>query len=258
MRPVFFLSDFGLQDPYVGVVKAVLAQKAPGIGVVDLAHDLPPQDLRRAAYALFEAVPYLPEGSVILAVVDPGVGTARRAVAALGRRAYVGPDNGLFTLAWLLDPPRRAYALDRVKPPRPQSLDPLPGWRPGAFTFHGRDRFAPAAAHLALGLPPEGLGPEVPVEDLVRLPLKLSPGPTGEVLTFDRFGNAITTLLSAPLGGWVEVAGKRLRVLRTFGEAREGEALAYLGSAGLLEIAVNRGSAREALGLREGMPVRLL
>ncbi|APD09266.1 MULTISPECIES: SAM hydrolase/SAM-dependent halogenase family protein [Thermus] len=257
MRPVFFLSDFGLQDPYVGVVKAVLAQKAPGIGVVDLAHDLPPQDLRRAAYALFEAVPYLPEGSVILAVVDPGVGTARRAVAALGRRAYVGPDNGLFTLAWLLDPPRRAYALDRVKPPRPQSLDPLPGWRPGAFTFHGRDRFAPAAAHLALGLPPEALGEEVPVESLLRLPLALTPGPEGEILTFDRFGNAITTLLQAPLGGWVEVAGRRVPIRRTFGEVEVGEGVAYLGSAGLLEIALNRGSAREAWGLEEGMPVRL-
>jgi S-adenosylmethionine hydrolase len=258
MRPVYFLSDFGLEDPYAGIVQAVLEARAPGVRVVHLAHGLPPGDLRRAAYALFEALPYLPPGTVLLAVVDPGVGTGRRAVAAWGKRLYVGPDNGLFTLAWLLDPPQRAFLLKTLSPPRPEGVNPLPGWQPGGHTFHGRDLFAPAAAHLALGLPPEGLGPEVPVEDLVRLPLKLSPGPTGEVLTFDRFGNAITTLLSAPLGGWVEVAGKRLRVLRTFGEARKGEALAYLGSAGLLEIAVNRGSAREALGLREGMPVRLL
>ena len=117
MRPVYFLSDFGLEDPYVAVVKAVLAERAPGAAVVDLAHALPPQDLRRAAYALFEALPYLPEGAVVLAVVDPGVGTARRAVAALGRWTYVGPDNGLFTLAWLLDPPRRAFLLE---PPRPR------------------------------------------------------------------------------------------------------------------------------------------
>ncbi|GLV48168.1 hypothetical protein TJA_13240 [Thermus sp. LT1-2-5] len=258
MRPVFFLSDFGLEDPYVGVVKAVLAQRAPGVKAVDLAHELPPQDLRRAAYALFEAVPYLPEGSVVLAVVDPGVGTARRAIAALGRRAYVGPDNGLFTLAWLLDPPRQAYALERLSPPSPQGLEPLPGWRPGGFTFHGRDRFAPAAAHLALGLPPEALGEEVPVESLLRLPLNLTLGPEGEVLTFDRFGNAITTLLQAPLGGWVEVAGQKVPIRRTFGEVGEGEGVAYLGSAGLLEIAVNRGSAREALGLREGLAVRLI
>lgn len=155
MRPVYFLSDFGLEDPYVAVVKAVLAERAPGPAVVDLAHALPPQDLRRAAYALFEALPYLPEGAVVLAVVDPGVGTARRAVAALGRWTYVGPDNGLFTLAWLLDPPRRAFLLE---PPRPRPKAALPGWAPGEATFHGRDVFAPAAAHLALGLPRRGLG----------------------------------------------------------------------------------------------------
>ncbi|AEV15084.1 hypothetical protein TCCBUS3UF1_340 [Thermus sp. CCB_US3_UF1] len=256
MRPVFFLSDFGLEDPYVGVVKAVLAQRAPGVGVVDLGHGLPPQDLRRGAYALFEALPYLPEGAVVLAVVDPGVGTERRAIAAEGRWWYVGPDNGLFTLAWLLDPPRRAFTLERVRPPTPHGG--FPGWSPGGYTFHGRDRFAPAAAHLALGLPPEALGLEVPVADLVRLPLALTPGPEGEVLTFDRFGNAITTLLQAPLGGWVEVGGWRIPVRRTFGEVGEGEAVAYRGSGGLLEVAVNRGRAREALGLREGMPVRLL
>ncbi|WP_117237767.1 SAM hydrolase/SAM-dependent halogenase family protein [Thermus sediminis] len=258
MRPVYFLSDFGLEDPYATIVQAVLEARAPGLRVVHLAHGLPPGDLRRAAYALFQAIPYLPEGAVLLAVVDPGAGTARRAIAAWGRRLYVGPDNGLFTLAWLLDPPERAFLLENPAPPKPQGVKPLPGWRPGAHTFHGRDLFAPAAAHLALGLPPEALGPEVPGETLNRLPLVLSPGPLGEVLTFDRFGNAVTTLLAAPLGGWVEVAGRRLRVLRTFGEAQEGEALAYLGSAGLLEIAINRGSAREALGLREGMPVRLL
>ncbi|MFD3005946.1 SAM hydrolase/SAM-dependent halogenase family protein [Thermus tengchongensis] len=258
MRPVFFLSDFGLEDPYVGVVKAVLWEKAPGVPVLDLAHALPPQDLRRAAYALFEALPYLPEGAVVLAVVDPGVGTRRRAIAAIGRRLYVGPDNGLFTLAWLLDPPQRAFLLEKVRPPAPQGVQTLGGWAPGGHTFHGRDLFAPAAAHLALGLPAGELGPEVPVGSLLRLPLRLSPGPEGEVLTFDRFGNAITTLLQAPLGAWVEVGGRRVPVRRTFGEVGEGEAVAYLGSAGLLEVAVNRGSAKEALGLKEGMPVRLL
>ncbi|GAB5602820.1 SAM-dependent chlorinase/fluorinase [Thermus sp. FJN-A] len=257
MRPVYFLSDFGLEDPYVGVVKAVLQGRAPGVRVLDLAHALPPQDLRRAAYALFEALPYLPEGSVVLAVVDPGVGTGRRAIAAEGRRFYVGPDNGLFTLAWLLDPPERAFLLENVYPPIPQGITPPPGWAPGGHTFQGRDLFAPAAAHLALGFPPEGLGPEVPPDRLSRLPLGLSRGPEGEVLTFDRFGNAITTLLAAPLGAWVEVAGRRVPIRRTYGDVPEGEAVAYRGSAGLLEVGVNRGSAREALGLEEGMAVRL-
>ncbi|KGQ22261.1 SAM hydrolase/SAM-dependent halogenase family protein [Thermus filiformis] len=241
MRRVYFLSDFGLEDPYVGVVKAVLKRKAPGVEVVDLAHDLPPQDLRRAAYALYEALPYLEPQAVVLAVVDPGVGSGRRAVAVLGERAYVGPDNGLFTLAWLLDPPRAAFLLDRPA---------------ASATFHGRDLFAPAAAHLALRLPPEALGPGLDPRGLVRLPLALSER-EGEVLTFDRFGNAITTLTQAPPGGWVWVGGRRIPIRRTYAEVPPGEALAYLGSAGLLEIALNQGSAREALGLREGERVVL-
>ncbi|MDM7323746.1 MAG: SAM-dependent chlorinase/fluorinase [Thermus sp.] len=255
MRPIFFLSDFGLEDPYTGIVKAVLAERAPGVPLLDLAHALPPQDLRRATYALFEALPYLPEGAVVLAVVDPGVGGERRAIAAMGRRFYVGPDNGLFTLAWLLDPPRRAFQLTRVATPTPKGITPPAGWAPGGHTFHGRDLFAPAAGHLALGLSPESLGPEIPVEGLHRLPLTLTPGPKGEILTFDRFGNAITTLLRALLGGFAEVAGRRIPIRKTFGEVGKGEAVAYLGSAGLLEIAINQGSAREALGLKEGMPV---
>jgi S-adenosylmethionine hydrolase len=116
MRPVYFLSDFGLEDPYAGIVQAVLEARAPGVRVVHLAHGLPPGDLRRAAYALFEALPYLPPGTVLLAVVDPGVGTGRRAVAAWGERLYVGPDNGLFTLAWLLDPPQRAFLPENPLP----------------------------------------------------------------------------------------------------------------------------------------------
>lgn len=244
MRRVYFLSDFGLEDPYTGVVKAVLKGRAPGVEVVDLAHDLPPQDLRRAAYALYEALPFLERGSVVLAVVDPGVGSNRRAMAALGERIYVGPDNGLFTLAWLLDPPREAFLLSR-----PTS----------SATFHGRDLFAPAAAHLALRLPPKALGPGLDPKDLIRLPLALAER-EGEILTFDRFGNAITTLTQAPPGGWVRVGGpigRRIPIRRTYAEVPPGEVLAYLGSAGLLEIGVNRGSAREALGLREGEPVVL-
>ncbi len=251
---VAFLSDFGLEDPYAGLVRTFL--RSHGIPVEDLAHDLPPGDLRRGAYALFEALPYLPEGTVILGVVDPGVGTARRAIAALGRWAYVGPDNGLFTLAWRLDPPKAAFLLDQVRPPKPKAT--LPGWAPGRATFHGRDLFAPAARHLALGLDPQALGPPLDPQDLVRLPLHLTPGPLGEILTFDRFGNAITTLLQAPLGGWVEVGGLRVPIRRTFGEVEPGRPVAYLGSGGLLEIGVNRGHAREALRLEEGLPVRLI
>ncbi|MGQ9735775.1 MAG: SAM hydrolase/SAM-dependent halogenase family protein [Thermaceae bacterium] len=241
MRRVYFLSDFGLEDPYVGVVKAVLKSRAPGVEIVDLAHDLPPQDLRRAAYALYEALPYLEPGAILLAVVDPGVGSDRRAITALGERLYVGPDNGLFTLAWLLDPPRKAHILSLAA---------------ASATFHGRDLFAPATAHLALRLPMDSLGPSLDPMNLLRLPLVLSER-EGEILTFDRFGNAITTLTQAPPGGWVRVKSRRIPIRKTYAEAPPGEALAYLGSSGLLEIGVNRGNARETLGLREGERVVL-
>jgi hypothetical protein len=259
MRPVYFLSDFGLEDPYAGIVQAVLEARAPGVRVVHLAHGLPPGDLRRAAYALFEALPYLPPGSVLLAVVDPGVGTGRRAVAAWGERLYVGPDNGLFTLGLApgptpkglspenplstqarggLPPPRlatRGAHLPRPGPLRPRRRPPGPGASPGRPGTRGSGRGPGAPAPKAQPRA-HGGGPDL-------LTALATPSPPS----------------SPPLwgGGW-RWRGKRLRVLRTFGEAREGEALAYLGSAGLLEIAVNRGSAREALGLREGMPVRLL
>jgi len=246
MPPVFFLSDFGNADPYAGVVRAVVHARAPAAPLFDLAHDLPPGDLRRAAYALYAAAPYLPEGAVVLAVVDPGVGSDRRAVAVATQRLYyVAPDNGLLTLALAEDPPRQAVTL------------PVP---PGASaTFHGRDVFAPAAADLARGVPLAQLGAALDPETLVRLPVGLTPGPEGEVLTFDRFGNAITTLKGpVPEGARLLIAGRALPCHRTFADVAPGEALCYPGSAGLLEVAVRDGSARRALNLQTGLPVRLL
>ena len=246
MRPVFFLSDFGGEDPYAGVVRAVIHARAPGARQFDLAHDLPPGDLRRAAYALFEAAPYLPEGAVVLAVVDPGVGSGRRAVAVRTRRLFfVAPDNGILTLALAEDPPLFARTLATP---------------PGASrTFHGRDVFAPAAAALAKGVPLERLGEPLKPEALVRLPLALGPGPEGEILTFDRFGNAITTLKGPPPpGARLSVGEHRLPCLSTFADVAPGEPLCYTGSAGLLELAVRDGSAREVLRLRTGLRVRLL
>ncbi|WP_457629503.1 SAM hydrolase/SAM-dependent halogenase family protein [Oceanithermus sp.] len=248
MRTVYFLSDFGVRDVYAGVVRAVLRQRAPGAGVVDLAHDLPPGDLRHAAFQLYATVPYLEPGGVVLAVVDPGVGTARRALAVRAERLlYVLPDNGLISLAARRDPPQRVW---RLEPER---------WAAGlvSATFHGRDVFAPAAAHLSAGRPPAALGPEVDAGGLAQLEVDVAPGSEGEILTFDRFGNAITNLEPEALPEAVLVSGHRLPVGRTFADVPPGEALAYRGSSGLLEIAVNRGSAREALGLVEGTAVRL-
>lgn len=247
---IFFLSDFGVEDAYVGIVKAVIAGLAPGVPVVDLAHVLPPQDLRRAAYQLFEAVPYLPPGSLVLAVVDPGVGSERRAVVVEGERCrYVAPDNGLLSLAFEHDPPRRAFALEEPK-------YRLPSPR---HTFHGRDVFGPAAAHLAQGVAPEAFGSEVPLDALVRLPVALVQGERGEVLTFDRFGNAITTVRE-PAGAWsgVDVAGRRVPAATHYAAVPPGEPLALVGSAGLVEVSIRDGSARDVLGLTEGDPIQVV
>ena len=245
MRPVFFLSDFGLEDPYAGEVRGVIARLAPGAPVHDLGHDLPPQNLKKAAWSLFAAVPWLPEGAVVLAVVDPGVGTERRALAVRGRRLfYVLPDNGLLTLAAERDPLEAAVA--------------LPLSETDSATFHGRDVFAPAAARLAAGAGLQELGTPLAVDELLRLPLGLGEE-AGEVLTFDRFGNAITTVKNpARPPRAVRVGRHTLPFVRTFADVPPGKPLAFAGSSGLVEVAVNRGSARALLGLEGGEAVGLV
>ncbi len=246
--PIYFLSDFGSADVYAGVVRSVLAHRAASVRVVDLGHGLPPGDVRHAAVQLYAALPYLEEGGVVLAVVDPGVGSDRRALVVRGERLwYVLPDNGLITLAAELDPPRAAWAL------APERYAP----GPVSPTFHGRDVFAPAAAHLAQGTPPATLGEAVDPEELVRLPLRTVEGNEGEVITFDRFGNAITNLRPRERPEAVHVVGRHIPFMNTFSDVPEGEAVAYLGSSGLVEIAVHGGSLREKLRLIEGAAVDL-
>jgi hypothetical protein len=252
MPEIYFLSDFGLADPYAAVVKAVMRQIAGGVMIHDLAHNLPPGDLNRASYILYESVPYLPRQAVVLAVVDPGVGSSRRAVLVVGQRlCYVAPDNGLLTLAYLQDPPRKAYLLENPAYHLPRK----------SATFHGRDVFGPVAAHLAAGVEPAHFGPELPVSELVRLPIHPNFGTHGEILTFDRFGNAITTLLATPAqirGKMVRIRYHRIPVASYYAEVPPGSPLAYVGSAGLLEIAIHKGNARKQLGLKQGDPVELL
>jgi len=251
MREIYFLSDFGLADPYAAVVKAVMRQTTPGVMIHDLAHNLPPGDLYRASYILYESVPYLPKQSVVLAVVDPGVGSSRRAVLVVGQRlCYVAPDNGLLTLAYLQDPPQKVYLLENPTYHLPRK----------SATFHGRDVFGPVAAHLASGVEPSRFGSELPLSELVRLPIYLNFSNQGEILTFDRFGNAITTLLATPAqirGKTVRIRYHRIPVASHYAEVPVGAALAYVGSAGLLEIAVHLGNAQEQLGLQQGDRVEL-
>ena len=253
--PIFLLTDFGLQDAYVGQMKAVLLARAPGCVMVDLTHGIEPQDVVGGARVIDEALPYLPRPAVILAVVDPGVGTDRRAVAVRwGDLVGVGPDNGLME-SLIAQDGAVVHAID----PRGIGAEAM------SSTFHGRDLFAPVAAFLATGGAVEALGP--PVDDPVKL--DPYPGPTftldgwvGRVRDVDRFGNLITDLGRPHLGeGEVTVElpdGARPCLVDTYGEVAKGQLCALLGSGGWLEIAVNGGSAAEETGLGRGAEVRLL
>jgi S-adenosylmethionine hydrolase len=187
-------------------------------------------------------------GSVVLAVVDPGVGSSRRAVVIEGERhVWVAPDNGLLEAALTVDPAKRAFEIDSRR------------FRVTSATFHGRDVFGPAAAHLASGASIETLGSETPVSTLVRLGVLPSRGPNGELWTFDHYGNAITTIRApGERPAAVRVRGREIRFATHYAEVERGEALALVGSSGLVEISVRDGSARAALGLQEGDAITLV
>jgi len=246
--PIVLLTDFGLEDHYVGVMKGVIAGLAPEAQMIDLTHQIPPQDVQTAGFHLWASYRYFPEGSIFVAVVDPGVGTERKGLLlSAGGRFFLGPDNGLFTFILEEDPNFQAYSLIN----KDYFLPVV------SYTFHGRDIFAPCAAHLFNGAPPASFGPRV--QELVRFPLpKLVEEPgrlRGGIIHVDRFGNLITNISAESLrtrqvkGIWFK--GRQLPFLRTYAEVKEGEPLAIIGSTGLLEIAVFRGSAAERFG-REG------
>jgi len=241
-RVITFLSDYGPGDEYVGVVHGVIASIAPDARIIDLGHGVPPQDVRTGARRLARALPYVPAG-VHLAVVDPGVGGSRRAVALrAGDRWLVGPDNGLLIeAAERVGGVTHAYDVGGT----PWRLEPV------SATFHGRDIFAPVAAHLALGEEPDG---EFGAASLVRLePLAASAG-GAIVLEVDSFGNL---RLDGEPGDYVSVAGRPVTCARTFGDVAPGALLLYTASDGALALAVNGGSAAALLGVRAGDEIRL-
>ena len=251
-RPVLTLTtDFGQKDGFVGAMKGVILSICPDAVLVDISHEIRPQAVQQAAYVLSSAVAYYPPGAVHLVVVDPGVGSERRPIAVrTARAAYVAPDNGVLGLALAQDPALQAVHL----------TDPvyrLPSVSP---TFHGRDIFAPAAAHLARGAPVEEMGEALPVSDLIELPIPApAPHPGGgwrcDILHVDRFGNLITNFrLQSQQRGLKVSAGERIieRISRTFSDVEPGELVAYGGSSGYLEIAVREASAAQALSLDVG------
>jgi S-adenosylmethionine hydrolase len=253
-RLITLTTDFGVRDSFVGVMKGVILGICPDARLVDLTHEIAPQDVRGAQLALESAVAFFPPGTIHLAVVDPGVGSARRPLALeSGGQRFVGPDNGLFTFT-LADPGWTAVTLEVSRYRLPEV----------SGTFHGRDVFAPAAAHLACGVALAELGPRA--RDLVRQPLPVArregASLLGEVLVADRFGNLITSITVGQLRGApgvaVEVGWRSLGALRaTYAEGERDRAAPILGSQGRLEIFVRDGDARALLGAGPGTPVRV-
>lgn len=242
---ITLLTDFGVADSYVAEVKGTLLFLAPGVTLVDLTHEISPGDLLHAQYVLARSWPRFPAGTVHLAVVDPGVGSARRALAARSAgHGFVGPDNGLLT------PVLEGAAV--VSLPVPAAA---------AATFHGRDVFAPAAAALATGTALERLG--APVDDPVRLapppPEERDGALVGSVVHVDRFGTLVTNIPAARVaaGARIQVGERDAGPLRrTFMDVPTGHLLALAGSGGAVEIAVRDGSAARALGAGRGAVVR--
>jgi hypothetical protein len=257
MTIVTLLTDFGLKDGNVGVMKGVILGIAPATQIVDLGHLISPQDVAEAALILARSSPYFPPGAIHVTVVDPGVGTARRPMAArLGAQFVVGPDNGLITLV-LQRATQEGWPVEFVHLNQPQY------WLSGvSHVFHGRDIFAPAAAHLARGIPLTALG--APFDDpvLLRLPQpeRTPTGLRGEIIHVDHFGNLAANIRREHLGDLTDVlvrlGGVEIRgLVKTFGERSPGELAALWGSTGNLIVAEVNGSAAARLGARVGDPL---
>ena len=263
-RFITFLTDFGLQDDFVGTCHGVMKRIAPEVEIIDITHGIPPQGVLQGALTLANTLPFMPEG-VHLAVVDPGVGGARRPLVLrdANGRVYVGPDNGLLIpaaekLGGITDAHELAnpeYALESV-----------------SRTFHGRDLFAPAAAHLALGAPLSELGPPVDPDALARLDIpQPDVGTTrihATVLSIDRFGNIGLNLERSHLDEAGVVPGTRVELqtgperyyavaARTFADARPGDIILYEDAYRNISIAINGGNAAEMFGIREGQDIRI-
>lgn len=271
-------TDFGSADGYAAAMKGVILSICPGVTFVDISHEVPPQDIAHAAFVLGTACPYFPGGAVHLAVVDPGVGTERQPLCLVTPDgAYVAPDNGILTyviMSYMSNgmPGRAMMREDSFM--QPMSV-PLPRgcaayalsreefWRkPVSYTFHGRDIFAPAAAHLAAGVPPEKLGD--PLDRLVCLnvprPQKRGNTILGRIIYVDRFGNLVSNIRLDGANGErveVEIEGRRISGLsRSY--AGGPELLAIIGSHGYLEVAVRNGSAMQLIGAGMGSRVKVV
>ena len=253
MAIITLTTDFGMRDGYVGAMKGVILEVAPEARGVDISHEIGPQDVVEGAFVLASGCPSFPSDTIHVAVVDPGVGTERKGILVeTARYVLIGPDNGLFSGVLAVDPLVRAVSLENRGLMRPDV----------SATFHGRDVFAPAAAHISRGVPVAEFGPEVacPVGLDLWQTGSASDCVTGHVVHVDRFGNCITGIGRADVEGQfggaeptVVAGGQRLgEIRRTYADVAQGKVLAYFGSLDTVEIAVNGGSAAVEFGLGRG------
>ena len=256
MSIISLLSDFGSKDPYVAEMKAVILSINPQASIIDITHEIRKFDIRMGAYSLASAAPYFPQGTVHVAVVDPGVGTKRRPIIVeTSRSLYVGPDNGLLMLAAHKEHITNVYAIDNPAYMLPDV----------SKTFHGRDIFAPAAAHLTRGSKPSTFGPSISdyiVPEFAK-PDERNGELRGKILHIDDFGNVISNISADDLkkAGFhkansliVRLGGKTLsvRFCSAYGEVPAGTPLALIGSSNFLEVAINMGSASTVFGAKVG------
>lgn len=251
-------TDFGLQDYYVGALKGVMLNIAPDIRLVDISHEIPPQDIMAGAWVMQNSAPLYPDHTVHLVVVDPGVGTKRKPIALKIKDHYfVGPDNGIFSL------------LTQNNPFQAVHLTNPDYWQPTqSNTFHGRDIFAPVAAHLSTGVRLNDLGEPLDELETYRWasPIADQDGLEGWIVHIDKFGNLVTNLDAALIDETIGDSDIKIyvgntiltEIVTTFNNAVGGEPVAYIGSSGKLEVAVNKGDAREMLGIKKGAQISLV
>lgn len=251
-------TDFGLQDYYVSAMKAVILGISPDVRMIDISHDIPPQDIMAGSWVVKNSTPLFPDGTIHLVVIDPGVGTEREPVALkVGNQYYVGPDNGIFSLL-IEDRDFEAVRLNNEK-----------YWREGpSNTFHGRDIFAPVAAHISQGVPLDDLGEAINKLVTYRWasPIADKDGLQGWIIHIDKFGNLVTNLSESLINDTLDDSSVKIYIgntilediVNTFGSVPEGEPAAYIGSSGMLEIGINKGSAEEMLGVQKGAQISLV
>jgi len=261
MRKIItLLTDFGLKDSYVGAMKGVILSICPDANIIDISHEIRKFDIRQGAYVLASASSFFPERTIHVGVVDPGVGTTRKPIIIEAKKNfYVGPDNGLLTLAALKEGIKRVVHISNRKYMLPRI----------SHTFHGRDIFAPVAAHLANGVPIEEFGPLLEKYETLSFskPKIYKKRIEGEIIYIDGFGNIVTNIyreilekISINEGRTIKITfndktEKILKICKAYNEVKEGEFLAIIGSGDFLEISINLGNAAKKLNIKEGTEV---